>query len=193
MSSNEPKDAKKASPSQQVEQQQGETKGCEQQDQLLRIQELEQKLTQMQVELKDVQLRAQADIENVRRRCEADVEKAYKFSIERFANALLPVIDSLERAQDLADKENPALKAMMEGIELTHKSMLDTVKKFGVDVVAEANVAFNPDVHQAMSMIESDEIAPNHVVTVVQHGYQLNGRLLRPAMVIVAKENIKQA
>ncbi len=152
-----------------------------------RIAQLEAELAQAQNSVRDAQLRAQAEMENIRRRTEQDVEKAHKFALEKFANALLPVIDSLERALEVADKTNPDLVAMIEGIELTLKSLLDTVGKFGVEVVGETNVPFNPEVHQAMSMMESEEVAPNHVMMVMQPGYTLNGRLLRPAMVAVAK------
>lgn len=152
-----------------------------------RIAELEAELAKSQGGVREAQLRAQAEIENIRRRTELDVEKAHKFALEKFANELLPVIDSLERALELADKENPALAAMIEGIELTLKSLLDAVRKYGVEVVGDINVPFNPDVHQAMSMIESEDVAPNQVLMVMQRGYTLNGRLLRPAMVAVAK------
>ena len=152
-----------------------------------RIAQLEEQLAGLQNGVRDAQLRAQAEIENIRRRTELDVEKAHKFALEKFANELLPVIDSLERALEVADKSNPELSAMIEGIELTLKSLLAAVRKFGVEVVGETNVPFNPDVHQAMSMMESDEVAPNHVMMVMQRGYTLNGRLLRPAMVAVAK------
>ncbi|ARJ42718.1 nucleotide exchange factor GrpE [Pantoea alhagi] len=152
-----------------------------------RIAQLEEQLAGLQNGVRDAQLRAQAEIENIRRRTELDVEKAHKFALEKFANELLPVIDSLERALEVADKTNPELNAMIEGIELTLKSLLAAVRKFGVEVVGETNVPFNPDVHQAMSMMESDDVAPNHVMMVMQRGYTLNGRLLRPAMVAVAK------
>lgn len=152
-----------------------------------RIAQLEAELAQSMSGVRDAQLRAQAEIENIRRRTEMDVEKAHKFALEKFANELLPVIDSLERALEVADKENSELASMIEGIELTLKSLLGAVRKFGVEVVGETNVPFNPDVHQAMSMMESEEVAPNHVMMVMQRGYTLNGRLLRPAMVAVAK------
>ena len=152
-----------------------------------RIAQLEAELAQAQTGVRDAQLRAQAEIENIRRRSEMDVEKAHKFALEKFANELLPVIDSLERALEVADKENPQLAAMIEGIELTLKSLLGAVRKFGVEVVGETNVPFNPEIHQAMSMMESEDVAPNHVMMVMQRGYTLNGRLLRPAMVAVAK------
>ncbi|HAB25256.1 MAG TPA: nucleotide exchange factor GrpE [Pantoea sp.] len=152
-----------------------------------RIAQLEAELAQLQTGVRDAQLRAQAEVENIRRRTEIDVEKAHKFALEKFANELLPVIDSLERALEVADKENPELASMIEGIELTLKSLLGAVRKFGVEVVGDTNVPFNPEIHQAMSMMESDDVAPNHVMMVMQRGYTLNGRLLRPAMVAVAK------
>jgi len=152
-----------------------------------RIAQLEAQLSESLGGVRDAQLRAQAEIENIRRRAELDVEKAHKFALEKFANELLPVIDNLERALEVADKTNPELASMIEGIDLTMKSLLDAVRKFGVQVVGNTNVPFNPEVHQAMSMMESEEVAPNHVMMVMQRGYTLNGRLLRPAMVAVAK------
>ncbi|NNS07092.1 nucleotide exchange factor GrpE [Erwinia sp. JH02] len=152
-----------------------------------RIAQLEAQLAESLGGVRDAQLRAQAEIENIRRRSELDVEKAHKFALEKFANELLPVIDSLERALEVADKSNPELAAMIEGIELTMKSLLGAVRKFGVEVVGDINVPFNPEVHQAMSMMESEDVAPNHVLMVMQRGYTLNSRLLRPAMVAVSK------
>ncbi|KMV72665.1 nucleotide exchange factor GrpE [Rosenbergiella epipactidis] len=152
-----------------------------------RIAELEKALAESQGGVREAQVRAQAEIENIRRRTEIDIEKAHKFALEKFANELLPVIDSLERALEVSNKENPELASMVEGIELTLKSLLDAVRKFGVEVVGDTHVPFNPDVHQAMSMIESADVAPNHVIMVMQRGYTLNGRLLRPAMVAVSK------
>ena len=152
-----------------------------------RIAQLEAELAQSQTGVRDAQLRAQAEIENIRRRAEMDVEKAHKFALDKFANELLPVIDSLERALEVANKEDPQLASMIEGIELTLKGLLGAVRKFGVEVVGETGVPFNPEVHQAMSMMESEEFEPNHVMLVMQRGYTLNGRLLRPAMVAVSK------
>lgn len=152
-----------------------------------RIAELEVQLAQSQGGVREAQIRAQAEIENIRRRAEQDVEKAHKFALEKFTNELLPVIDSLERALEVADKSNPELTSMVEGIELTLKSLLNAVRKFGVEVIGDVNVPFNPELHQAMSMMESEDVAPNHVMMVMQRGYTLNGRLLRPAMVAVAK------
>lgn len=152
-----------------------------------RIAQLEAELVQSQTGVRDAQLRAQAEVENIRRRAEMDVEKAHKFALEKFANELLPVIDSLERALEVANKEDSQLAPMIEGVELTLKGLLGAVRKFGVEVVGETGVPFNPEVHQAMSMMESEEFEPNHVMLVMQRGYTLNGRLLRPAMVAVAK------
>ncbi|KMJ11783.1 nucleotide exchange factor GrpE [Serratia marcescens] len=152
-----------------------------------RIAELEAQLAEAQQQERDSLLRAKAEAENIRRRAELDVEKAHKFALEKFSGDLLPVIDNLERALDLADKNNPELAAMIEGIELTLKSLLDVVRKYGIEIVGDVNVPFNPEVHQAMSMMESADHQPNHVMMVMQKGYTLNGRLLRPAMVAVSK------
>ncbi|MDX5630007.1 MULTISPECIES: nucleotide exchange factor GrpE [unclassified Brenneria] len=152
-----------------------------------RIAELEAQLSELQQRERDNVLRARAEADNIRRRAEIDVEKAHKFAVEKFASEMLPVIDNLERALDLADKSNEALAPMVEGIELTLKSLLDAVHKFGIEVIEDVNVPFNPDVHQAMTMLESADHEPNHVMMVMQKGYTLNGRLLRPAMVAVSK------
>ena len=126
-------------------------------------------------------------MENLRRRTEQDVEKAHKFALEKFVNDLLPVIASLDRALEVADKNNAEMAPMVEGIELTLKSMLDVVRKYGVEVVGDINVPMDPNVHQAIAMVESDEVAPGNVLMVMQKGYTLNGRTIRAAMVSVAK------
>ncbi|MGO1246639.1 MAG: nucleotide exchange factor GrpE [Oceanisphaera sp.] len=154
------------------------------------IAELEKKLadaTDTAATEKDNALRALADMENLRRRSAQDVDKARKFALEKFSNELLPVIDSLERALEHTDKESEALKAVYEGVELTLKSLLGALEKFGVLAIDPAGAVFDPNKHQAMSMVESDEVAPNSVVAVMMKGYELNGRVLRPAMVMVAK------
>ena len=152
-----------------------------------RIAELEHELEESRKMEREAMLRAKAEIENNRRRMEQDIEKAHKFALERFSNELLPVIDNLERALEAVNPEDEAQKNMLEGLELTLKSFLDAVKKFGIDVVAETKVPFNPDVHQAISMVEAEGHEPNQIVNVLQKGYTLSGRLLRPAMVIVSK------
>ncbi|SES77774.1 nucleotide exchange factor GrpE [Thorsellia anophelis] len=158
-----------------------------------RILELEAQLaaaadSEVQKQARDSVLRAQAEVQNIRRRTEQDIEKAHKFALERIVKDLLAVIDNMERALDVADKENESLKPMIEGVELTLKSLLDTVKRYGVEVIEETNVPFNPDLHEAVTNVPTKEIAPNNVAFVMQKGYQLNGRLLRAAMVGVAKE-----
>ena len=136
--------------------------------------------------LKDQMLRVQADAQNIRRRAEQDVEKAHKFGVEKFANELLPVIDSLERAiETFGDDE--ALKPMREGVEMTLNMFISGLGKFNMEQVNPKGEAFDPALHQAMSMIPSPDLAPNTVVDVMQKGFTLHGRLLRPAMVIVAK------
>lgn len=152
-----------------------------------RIANLEAQLAEVQERERDALLRAKAEMDNLRRRTEQDVEKAHKFALEKFVNELLPVLDSLDRALEVADKDGSGMAAMIEGIELTRKSMLDVVRKFGVEVVGDINVPFNPDVHQAIAMVESDEVSSNHVLMVMQKGYTLNGRTIRAAMVSVAK------
>ena len=136
---------------------------------------------------RDGVLRIKAEMENLRRRTELDVEKAHKFALEKFVNELLPVIDSPDRALEVADKANPDNAAMIEGIELTLKSMLDVVRKFGVEVIADTDVPLDPNVHRAIAMVESEDVAAGNVLGVMQKGYTLNGRTIRAAMVTVAK------
>ncbi|MEP4892199.1 MAG: nucleotide exchange factor GrpE [Aliiglaciecola sp.] len=138
-------------------------------------------------EQRDSVLRAKAEMENARRRAEAEVEKARKFALERFAGELLPVADNLERAIQLADPDNESLKPMIEGVDITLKSFVSTVEKFGLKVIDPQGEPFNPELHQAMSMQENAELSPNTVMAVMQKGYEINGRLLRPAMVMVSR------
>lgn len=152
--------------------------------------ELEQKLeqaTNQAVEEKDRALRTVAEMENLRRRTALDVEKAHKFALEKFASELLPVLDNLERTLQVADKTNEAVKPLLEGVELTLKSMANSVAKFGVIAIDPQGQLFDPNLHQAMSMIENPDLAPNTVIAVMQKGYELNGRVIRPAMVMVSK------
>jgi len=138
-------------------------------------------------EEKDRALRIAAEMENLRRRSALDVEKAHKFALEKFSGELLPVIDSLERALELSDRENEALKPTLEGVDLTLRSMLSTVAKFGVEAINPLGEPFDPNRHQAISMVENAQVAPNSVIAVMQKGYELNGRIIRPAMVMVAR------
>jgi molecular chaperone GrpE len=155
-----------------------------------RIEELEQALSDAQAtveEQKDSVIRAAAEVDNIRRRAAQDVEKAHKFALEKFSNELLPVIDNMERALVGADKADEVTKPLFEGVELTLKSFLSAVEKFGVKQIDPMGEAFNPDQHQAIGMQPSAEFPANTVMLVMQKGYQLNERLLRPAMVMVSK------
>ena len=137
---------------------------------------------------KDAALRAQADAINAQRRAELDVEKARKFALERFANDLLPVVDNLERAVEASTgSDAEGIAAVVEGVELTLKSLIDVLAKNGVTPVDPHGEPFDPQVAQAMSMIENPDVEPNTVIAVMQKGYLLKDRLLRPAMVMVSK------
>ena len=132
-------------------------------------------------------LRAAADAQNARRRAEQDVEKARKFALERFVQDLLPVVDNLERAMSSVDVDDETFKPVLEGIQLTYKTFQDSLSRHQVIVVDPAGEPFDPEQHQAMSMIPNGEVEPNTVLEVFQKGYLLNGRLVRPAMVVVSK------
>ncbi len=131
-------------------------------------------------------LRMQADLDNQRKRAERDVENAHKYALERFAEALLPVKDSLEMGLVAARSDQEAGK-ILEGTELTLKMLTEVMSKFGIEEIPAEGQPFDPELHQAMTMQESNEVPPNTVLSVMQKGYTLNGRLLRPAMVIVSK------
>jgi molecular chaperone GrpE len=148
-----------------------------------RVQVLEEQLAAAQ----DQSLRVAADLQNVRRRAEQDVEKAHKFALEKFAGDLLPIVDSLERGLDLSNPDDESIRPMREGIELTLKMFADTLKRYQLEAIDPHGQPFNAEHHQAMAMQESADVEPNSVLKVFQKGYQLNGRLLRPAMVVVSK------
>jgi len=139
--------------------------------------------------LQDQMLRTVADAQNTKRRAEQDVTKARKFGTEKFANEMLPVVDSLAMAlQSGADSDNEAVKSLNEGVEMTLKMLLTALEKFNVEQVdPQQGEAFNPELHQAMSMVDGGEAESNTVVAVMQKGFTISGRLLRPAMVMVAK------
>ena len=132
-------------------------------------------------------LRLQADMENLRKRAERDVASAHKFALERFAAELLPVRDSLELGLAAFAAEGADPEKLREGVELTLQMLTNAMGKFEIREVNPRDERFNPDFHQAMSLQERADVEPNTVVTVVQKGYLLNDRLLRPAMVIVSK------
>ena len=141
---------------------------------------------------RDAALRAEAEMQNVRRRASKDVEHAHKFGAEKLIQNLLPVIDSLEKALESSElvkdlDQDHSAKAVLDGVGLCHKMFLDTLGKENVAVVDPHGEPFDPNLHQAMSMVENPDMEPNSVVAVIQKGYQLNGRLVRPAMVMVSK------
>ncbi|WP_428036297.1 nucleotide exchange factor GrpE [Amphritea sp.] len=137
--------------------------------------------------LKDQELRTRAEMQNIRRRAEQDVEKAHKFALEKFANELLPVVDSLERAIEASSSDDEAVVVLREGVEMTLNMFLTGLGKFKVDQHNPVGEPFNPELHQAMSMVPNPDLPANSVMAVMQKGYSLNGRLIRPAMVIVSK------
>ena len=136
---------------------------------------------------KDQVLRHQAEVQNIKRRSDQDVEKARKYALERFCDELLPVVDSLERALLSATPEIEDVPPIVEGVELTLKMFVDTLAKFNIEQIDPEGEPFDPKLHQAMSMVENQDVEPNTVLSVMQRGYVLNGRLIRPAMVMVSK------
>lgn len=136
---------------------------------------------------KEQALRAAAEAQNSRRRADADVEKARKYALEKFAGDMLPVADNLDRALASADRDNEELKSVIEGVELTYKSLQDALARHGVAQIDPVGEPFDPEFHQAMAMVPNPDLEPNSVMDVMQKGYTLNGRLLRAAMVVVAK------
>lgn len=139
--------------------------------------------------LKDRALRAAAEAENVRKRADRRIENAHKFALERFAADLLPVVDSFDRALDTAEAlaiENEAFGGTVEGIKLSLKLMAETLGRHGIEAIDPVGEPFDPTYHEAMSMIENPDAEPGSVLQVVQKGYSLNERLVRPARVLVA-------
>jgi molecular chaperone GrpE len=135
-------------------------------------------------EMREVLLRERAEIENQRKRLQRDLESARKFANERLLGDLLPVCDSLERGLAVENADNSALR---EGMDLTLKALLKVAENNGLKALDPVGQPFNPELHQAMSMIDAPGQAPNTVVAVMQKGYVLNERLLRPALVAIAK------
>lgn len=134
----------------------------------------------------DQLLRTRAEMENLKRRHTNELEKAHKFALDGFVRGLLAVRDSLELGHNAALDENADVEKLREGTELTLKLLTDVMAKFGVEQIDPRGEPFNPEYHQAMTTQPRDDLPPNTVVTVVQKGYSLNGRLVRPAMVIVS-------
>jgi molecular chaperone GrpE len=137
-------------------------------------------------QLRDQMLRAAAELENMRKRAARDLEQAHRFALEKFAQELLPVRDSLEQAAASGGKTDAA--ALAAGQEATLKLLARAFEKFALNVIDPAGVPFDPERHEAMATQPSNSAEPGSVLQVVQRGYELNGRLLRPARVIVARE-----
>lgn len=155
-----------------------------------KINELELALSAAQTTVsdqKDSVVRAKAEVDSIRRRSAQDVDKARKFALEKFATEMLVSVDNLERALQNVDKEDESIKGIIEGLELTLQGLIASLEKFGVKGVDPQDQPFNPEFHQAMSMQVVEGVAPNTVIAVMQKGYELNGRLIRPAMVMVSK------
>lgn len=144
-------------------------------------------MTEELSKLKEQVLRSEAEMENVRRRAELDVEKAHKFALEKFTKELLPIADSLEKAIESIQGDDAVLVSAREGVEMTLNLMMSALGKFKVEQLNPVGEPFDPQYHEAMSMVSAPHAEPNSVIAVVQKGYTLHGRLVRPAMVMVAK------
>jgi molecular chaperone GrpE len=146
------------------------------------VEELQQKLSTLGEQL----LREQAEMQNVRRRAQRDIESAHKYALEKFAGELLSVVDNLERAIDAIDADDESQKAVAEGLELTLKTFIEVLAKYNVEAVEPEGQPFDAELHQAVSTVPNKDVEPNTVINVFQKGYTLNGRLMRPAMVVVS-------
>ena len=138
-------------------------------------------------EREEALLRAKAEMDNARKRAERDVENAHRFGVERLVAELLPIKDSMELGVAACGNEGANLDSVREGVELTLRMLHSALEKFGVTEIEPTGEAFNPEFHQAMSMQEVPGVAAGRVVAVVQRGYLLNDRLVRPAMVVVSR------
>lgn len=148
---------------------------------------LRDKLAHTEKALAEADLRAQAEIQNMRRRLERDVANAHKFALEKFSADILAVADSLERGLATLPQDNEALKPAREGTELTLKVLLDIFGKYQIEQLDPAGGQFDPQQHEAMAMVPMPGAEPNSIIEVLEKGYSLNGRLIRPARVVVAK------
>ncbi|MBU2873827.1 nucleotide exchange factor GrpE [Marinobacter salexigens] len=157
-----------------------------QRDEVSELDALKEQLQDSQEQM----LRLQAEMQNVRRRAEMDVQKAHKFALEKFVKELLPVADSLEKAVESTEGQEAAgelVASIRQGVEMTLNLFVSSLKKFNVEPLNPVGEPFDPQQHEAMSMVPAPDAEPNSVVAVVQKGYLLNGRVVRPAMVMVAK------
>lgn len=153
-------------------------------------QSLEEQLQQSQATIKDYWdqvVRMRAEVENNRKRAERDVENAHKYALKNFVDSLLPVIDSMEMGQTAANAENATLESIREGSELTMTMFAQVLERSGLEQINPLGEKFDPEKHQAISMVEVPDAKSNSVIEVMQKGFLLNDRLIRPAMVVVAK------
>lgn len=148
---------------------------------------LQAELAAARKEAAEATLRAQAELQNVRKRLERDAENSRKFILEKFAGELLAVADSLDRGLASLDPAEPALATAREGMDLTLKLFKDTLRKFEVEEIDPKGQPFNPQFHEAVAQVPNPDAAPNTVLEVMQKGFQLSGRLLRPAIVVVSR------
>lgn len=137
--------------------------------------------------LKEKLLLAHAEMQNLRRRADRDVENAHKFALDKFVGDLVPVVDNLERAVAAIDRSDDTFATLAEGVDLTLKNLLDVLRRFNVERIDPKDQLFNPELHEAVATAPIPGVAANTVIDVLQKGYLLNGRLVRPAMVVVAK------
>lgn len=154
------------------------------------VEELQAKLTEAENRAQenwDKLLRANAEMDNLRRRTERELENAHKYAVERFAQELLAVRDSLEMGVAAAEQEEASVDKIKEGTELTLRMLEGAMDKFNIQPIDPQDAPFDPERHQAMSTVETPDKAPNTVINVMQKGYLLNDRLIRPAMVIVSR------
>ncbi len=153
-------------------------------------QSVEQQLDQAQATIKEYWeqiLRLKAEIENNRKRSIRDVENAHKFALRKFSESLLPILDSMEMAQKAAEAENASLESIIEGSQLTMNMFAQVLEKHGLQQLDPVGEKFDPEQHQAISMVEAEDVESNTVISVMQKGFMLNDRLVRPAMVVVSK------
>jgi molecular chaperone GrpE len=148
---------------------------------------LKEQFADVSRQLAEADLRAQAEIQNMRRRMEREVANAHKYALEKFSADLLAVADNLERGLAAVPAEDEGLKAVREGIELTLKSLTDVFARYGIEGVDPRGAQFDPQLHEAMAMVPVPGAEPNSIIDVLEKGYSLNGRLIRPARVVVAK------
>lgn len=149
--------------------------------------ELKEKISKMKKIHYDAILRNKAEIENILKRTQLNIEKSHKFALEKFSIALLPIVDNLERTLEISNKLNSDMDPIIEGIKLTLQEFIKVMQSFNISCIDKTHVDFDPTIHEAMTVLDTQEFQPNQVMQVMQKGYMLNGRLLRPAMVSVSK------